>query len=172
MAEIKSTLDIVMEKTKHMTLTEEEKKEQKKKDFMMKLNGLAQKYQDGALRLDEFQEEFGRLREEYGGVKGEITKSVLFKKIDLEKDNRSCLELLSRVTDADVSGMESTIQSYQKWLHSARQKKEKDFRKKLSKKYRISGSAVEPNVEIDPKWQKEKQELQEKYYLKLKRAMS
>jgi len=53
MAEIKSTLDLVMEKTRHLTLSDEEKQEQKEKEFNKKLKGPAQKIQDQAINKRE-----------------------------------------------------------------------------------------------------------------------
>lgn len=46
MAEIKSTLDLVLERTKHLSQSSEEKQAQKQKDIANRLNGLLQKYQD------------------------------------------------------------------------------------------------------------------------------
>ena len=41
MTEIKSTLDLVMEKTRHLILSDEEKQEQKENEFKKKLKGPA-----------------------------------------------------------------------------------------------------------------------------------
>jgi hypothetical protein len=46
MAEIKSTLDLVMEKTKNLNLSNAEKQDQKNKEMESRLRGLVQKYQD------------------------------------------------------------------------------------------------------------------------------
>ena len=47
MGEIKSTMDIIMEKTKGLTMTEEEKAEYKHKELTGKVRGLIQKFLDG-----------------------------------------------------------------------------------------------------------------------------
>jgi len=46
MAEVKSTLELVMERTRHLTLTEDEKREQAVAEFKGSLGGLLQKVQD------------------------------------------------------------------------------------------------------------------------------
>ena len=53
MGEIKSTLDLVMDKTRHLTLSDEEKQEQKEKEFRKKLKGPAQKFQDIKDKFDQ-----------------------------------------------------------------------------------------------------------------------
>ena len=52
MGEIKSTLDLVMEKTRHLTLSQKEKEEQKQIEVNKRLKGLLQKYQDNLLRKE------------------------------------------------------------------------------------------------------------------------
>ena len=47
MGEIKSTLDLVLEKTKNLNLSSEEKQEQKQKEVENRIKGMMQKYQDG-----------------------------------------------------------------------------------------------------------------------------
>ena len=52
MGEIKSTLDIIMEKTKGLTMSEEERTSFKEKELTGKVKGLVQKYINGFLRLE------------------------------------------------------------------------------------------------------------------------
>ena len=54
MAEVKSTLELVMERTRHMTLSEEDKREQALAEFKKSLGGLLQKVQDGVLGPEHF----------------------------------------------------------------------------------------------------------------------
>ena len=64
MGEIKSTLDLVMEKTKHLSLSDEEKQSQKKAELEKRVNGLLQKYQDQVLSLEQLLGEYTRLKQE------------------------------------------------------------------------------------------------------------
>ena len=52
MGEIKSTLDIIMEKTKGLTMTEEEKTAFKSKEMEGKVKGALQKFLDGILDVE------------------------------------------------------------------------------------------------------------------------
>lgn len=49
MAEIKSTLDLVMEKTKDLSLSDEERQGQKNKEIGSRIRGLLNKFQDKAI---------------------------------------------------------------------------------------------------------------------------
>ena len=62
MGEIKSTLDLVMEKTKHLSLSDEEKQNQKNSEIEKRVNGLLQKCRDQILSTDELQKEYARLK--------------------------------------------------------------------------------------------------------------
>jgi len=62
-SEIKSTVDIVLEKTKHLTLSEDEKRAQKKKEARQNLAGLLQKYQDEVLDIHQLKDNLNKLRE-------------------------------------------------------------------------------------------------------------
>lgn len=57
MGEIKSTLDIVMEKTKHLSMTAEEKQAGKIEEIESALKGLVQKYQDRVLKPEQYRGE-------------------------------------------------------------------------------------------------------------------
>ena len=58
MAEIKSTLDLVMEKTKNLSLSDEERQGQKNKEIESRICGLLQKFNDQALNIDNLRSEF------------------------------------------------------------------------------------------------------------------
>ena len=61
MGEIKSTLDIIMEKTKGLTMTEEEKTEYRQQELTGKVRGLIQKFLEGVLKLEKFKVEVAAL---------------------------------------------------------------------------------------------------------------
>jgi hypothetical protein len=52
MGEIKSTLDLVLEKTKHLSLSTREKEELEIKEALKKVSGYLSRYRDGMLSLD------------------------------------------------------------------------------------------------------------------------
>ena len=65
MGEVKSTLDLVMEKTKNLNLSNEEREEQKNKEIKNRLRGLVQKFQDAVLSTDNLRADYQKLKNEY-----------------------------------------------------------------------------------------------------------
>jgi len=51
MGEIRSTMDIIMEKAKNLTMSEEEKAEFNRKALQLKVKGLVQKFLDDLITL-------------------------------------------------------------------------------------------------------------------------
>ena len=77
MGEIKSTLDIVLEKTKHLKLSQDEKRAQKSKEFEKRLMGLLQKYLDQLLNLHQLQKELNRLKKSNFENQNKLLKLIL-----------------------------------------------------------------------------------------------
>ena len=64
MTEIKSTMDIIMEKAKKFSVTEEEKKAFRRHELEGRIKGLIQKYLDALVDLEKLKEDIGALRKE------------------------------------------------------------------------------------------------------------
>ena len=78
MGEIKSTLDLVMEKTKHLILSEDEKVDQRRKEIGQKIKGLIKKYQDGVLTMDRFENELQSIQNDYKiGYRSMVTQDII-----------------------------------------------------------------------------------------------
>jgi hypothetical protein len=65
MGEIKSTLDLVLEKTKNLTLSSEEKETQKRKEIENRIKGMVQKYQDGILSQNQLKTDYELLKKAF-----------------------------------------------------------------------------------------------------------
>jgi hypothetical protein len=94
MAEIKSTLDIIMERTKNLTMTDKEKASFRRKEAEGKVKGWVQKYQDGVIELDTIKSYFEKEITEYPEVR-QILKSQLLDCLKLTGDNGKILNPLS-----------------------------------------------------------------------------
>ena len=64
MAEIKSTLDLVMEKTRNLTLSSEEKQAQKQIDIGNRIKGLVQKFEDGLLTGNQLKRNYDSFKKD------------------------------------------------------------------------------------------------------------
>jgi hypothetical protein len=152
MSEIKSTLDLVMEKTRHLTLSQEEKEAQKRIEVKNRLKGLLQKHQDNLLKKENLKKELDNLKIAYELNVDEMLADLLLNSIKLGRDNTLFLELLSEIFGSNLSGLETIFQNFKAAVKSATEERVEQIKTDLSKKRFISGSAVVPNLESDKEW--------------------
>jgi len=152
MAEIKSTLDIIMERTKNLTMTDKEKESFRRKEMEGKVKGWIQKYEDGVIDLAVLRSEFKKEQKEYPEV-GHILKSQLIACLRLTGDNGKILSLLEDVLGMSTNTIKDMIQSHKQEMDILRSNKIESLREEL-KKIKIYGSAVVPNPDYGSNWQK------------------
>ena len=152
MSEIKSTLDLVMEKTRHLTLSREEKKAQQQIEVKKRLQGLLQKYQDNLLRKENLKKELGNLKIAYELNVDKMLADLILNSLKLGRDNNGFLELLSEIFGLNLSGFETIFQNFNDAVKSATKKRVGQIKTDLSKNRFISGHAVVPNLESDREW--------------------
>jgi methanogenic corrinoid protein MtbC1 len=161
MAEIKSTMDIIMEKLKRIEISEEDKKRLLKEDAEQTAKKLMVEYIERG-NLNSIIEQLNRLKEE----KREETKRALIKESISEirpygDKNRKLLELISKLLKTDVSQLEEMLSSAEKKLDQIKERCREDMLNRL-KKREIYGSAVIPNVEADSNWRQILEEVSSK----------
>jgi hypothetical protein len=151
MGEIRSTLDIIMEKTKGLTMSEDEKAELQHREMAGKIKGLILKFFDGVIDLD-------RLRIEAAAIKGEsqqmfdqLIKEELINRIELEGNNAPVFAVLEGVTGTDTAPIREILIDFQRRLERERDLAEGSLKEILHEKA-IWGSAVSPNLDADPEW--------------------
>ena len=155
MGEIKSTLDIVLEKTKNLTLSAEEKKAQKQKEIENRIKGMIQKYQDGVLSRKQLISEYEILKKDFNRSQNNTLILEITQRIEPHRDNQSLLELLQECCAIDTAAMETTIENFQKAYRAASQKRMKRLKDDLEQQYNIKGSAGLPTLDADEQWQQE-----------------
>ncbi|OQY58700.1 MAG: hypothetical protein B6245_10545 [Desulfobacteraceae bacterium 4572_88] len=153
MGEIKSTLDLVMERTKHLTLSKEEKHGQKYLEFEKNLRGLTQKFQDGFLNMGQFRKKFDSLQKEHDLDGNKLLSDEIVQRIQPGQDNGFLLGLLKDICGSDVSGVEVLLNEYQNEMLRLAEKRSGKIKENLDREHFISGSAVIPNLETDELWQ-------------------
>ncbi len=87
MGEIKSTIDLVLEKTRNLTLSTEEKLGLAREELDKKLRGLLNRYLDNLLPLSRLKEEVEIIDSKEHGLSYELLKKHLLAHFDLETDN-------------------------------------------------------------------------------------
>ena len=167
MGEIKSTLDIVMEKTKHLSMTNEEKLAKEKENVSAAIKGLVQKYQDQIFSTEMFRKELGSLHQQYTFEEKDVLLHEILKRLDLESDNGLLLELIKENFNIDSVKFEEMLNQYMDEIKKSAENKVEDIRKDLKEKYFISGSAVVPNISSDPSWHTEVNDIKNRFHSEL-----
>jgi hypothetical protein len=163
MGEIKSTLDLVMEKTRHLTASAEEKKAQKQGEIENRIKGLVLKYQENRVRKQHLLDELTDLRSVHGQTADQVFKQELLKEIDPDGDNAKRFELLRDLCGVDVNGLEALLHDYNELIMASAEKSVGQIIEKLSQQHRISGSAVVPNLEKDVAWLESAGEIRDRF---------
>lgn len=152
MGEIKSTLDIVMEKTKHLSLSEEEREAQKKEDIRKPVKGLIQKYKDQIITIKQLEDEWNDLEKENQLSDRQILVDEIMDQLHLNVDNSLLMTSLKDICGQDTRSLESVLEDYTNKKTEAIQTRRKAIQKEIAKRYHMSGSAVAPNLGMDSDW--------------------
>ena len=169
MGEIKSTLDLVMERTRHLTLTDAEKQEQHEKEFKQNFNGLLEKFKTQSLRMESFEKSLAQLRETFDIQDDQKIILELTDRLRFDQDNNWLFTLLKEVCHADTAALESLFASYQDEVGTLLEKGTALLKKTFKKQHRISGSAVAPNPWANKEWLHESHQLKASYQERLEK---
>ncbi len=150
MAEIKSTLEIIMEKSKNLTLTEEEKEKIKKKEISDKLAGAFNKYLDGVIDLEGLVALLEEGSEKERRWAREALIENMLRHISIEDENEKLLAALDHVFP-DTSRVREAFEKFRKDLLRQREAHARRFRDELASRG-ISGGAVIPNLKAYSPW--------------------
>ena len=169
MGEIKSTLDLVMEKTKNLNLSDAEKQTQKDKEIESRLKGLVQKFQDEIISLEKFKAEYHSLRKAYNLAAGKhkLLLNAICARLELGKDNQALIDLLFQFADSDIEGIALVLQDFDTAIQTAASAQSQIAKNQLAGKHFISGSAVVPNLNSDPAWRNKVEEIKAEFQAKL-----
>jgi hypothetical protein len=151
MAEIKSTLDIIMEKAKKFSVTEEEKKGFKRQELEGKIKGLVQKALDGILDSKRFQVEVGALQAKEKELVDRILKEEVVARIELGANSEALLKLLEKIAGPASAAIREVLAEFEKKAEKQRESCRRTLVENLREKG-ISGSALLPNLDADPEW--------------------
>lgn len=149
MGEIKSTLDLIMEKTKNLSMSPEEKEEIRRQDWLKKARGWIQKFLDDLVDLDRVKGEL--LNKEHPSGWEKILKKELIDGLEPESDNEKRFQLMKELLGISPKGFIKILEGHHQRLDLKRNKRMAFIKSQLSNQG-ISGTAVIPNLEGDPAW--------------------
>jgi hypothetical protein len=155
MGEIKSTLDLVMEKTKHLSLSAKEKAGQQRDTYEKRIKGFLQKYADGVLTLEEFQIQLKSIQESL--VLSDVQPLIrnILHQVDPEQDNALWLDLLEIYMPPLKDPTQEILATYRQRQETLLQAGMQNYLQQLKSQHRIQGPAVIPNLERDQEIQQE-----------------
>jgi hypothetical protein len=170
MGEIKSTLELAMERTKKFALSDKEKEEIKQKELLQKASSLFHRYRDGHLSLNEVLKQIERME---GKTATAVKQSLLSQWIDalsLNDDDEKTLKGIQSLKQQGIDEIKEKFHHLLSQYQSEKEKVQEKIRDQLAealKRDGIYGSAVEPNLEKSDLWKKESEKLDLSYKAKL-----
>ena len=150
MAEIKSTLELALERTKKMAISEKEKEEIRQKKFLEKAIGLFHRYREGHAPLSELQKEIERMDDRTSAAVKEFLLSQWIDALSLKDEHE---RLIKGIEWLKNGRMEEVLERFRHLFSQYREEMEKARREARTqleealKREGIAGSAVVPNVE-------------------------
>lgn len=151
MGEIRSTLDIIMEKARGVEVTDEDKAAFTRHDVAGKIRGLLQKALDGLSDAEGLRSEMEAMGADRREIAVAALKRECLERLVLEGDNTLLLTILAHVAGLDTAPLEELLKIYETDLRTRRIRQEAALRDRLKAKG-ISGAAVLPNLKADPAW--------------------
>ncbi len=155
MGEIKSAIELAMERTKGLRLSEEEKGKLKEEELQGKARALVNRYLEVDFHLREVEKEITRLDPAEAPKVEELFFQYLSEAIGLDRDN----DLIFQALESRGEGDRGPLKKMREIIESYRKRKEKEYsgteKKVLAGLARqgIRGSAVQAKVEGSKEWE-------------------
>ncbi len=146
MAEIKSTLDLIMEKTRDLLPTEAEKTAHREKEWSRKIRGHLQRVLNGAMSSDALLAELSSSSPPPGVTPSLLLKKELMERIDPGADNERILGLLESLCGENMEGLKKALTAYRERVEEKKAALSAAVLADLAAR-KITGPAVSPNVE-------------------------
>ncbi len=171
MGEIKSTIDIIMEKLKKIDIDENEKRKIIKKEAKEIAKKLMVRYIEKPT-IEQIINELNSLKPE----KKEETKKALIDECMVNiyphsKTNEDILRLMEALINKKLDSIRKLLSSIEERLQKEKKIQEQKIIEHL-KNRDIYGSAIIPNVEAYSEWNKKFQEIKEELHLDMNNLIS
>ena len=152
MSEIKSTLDLVMEKTKHLSLSKDEKRQQKEREACQSLKGLIQQLYDQVITREMFNKRYNEFKTRQELHSHNLLQDQLLNFLALHQDNQLIFDLLQDICGLDPNPLINLFEEYDQSAQTLSIERRQAQKDQLLSTYQIAGSAVKPNVASDAVW--------------------
>ena len=170
MAEIKSTLELAMERTKKIAISEEEREEIKRKEIMQKAAGLFHRYMEGHIPFNEILKEIERMEEKTGSTVKEFLLTQWIDALSLDDEEERFIKGIESFKNRGTNEVTQKLRHLLSQYRTEKEKVKQEVKVQSIEGLRregIYGSSVEPNIEVSEIWKKESEKLDHSYRMKL-----
>ena len=170
MGEIKSTLELAMERTKKFAISEKEKEEMKQKEVFQKATSLFHRYREGHLSLNEILKEIERMEKKTAATVKESLLSQWIDALSLDDDNERILKGIESLKQGSTDKVKEKLHPLLSQYRKEKEKIKEVIRGELTEKLKsekIDGSAVDLKIEGNELWKIEIEKLGQCYKMKL-----
>ena len=150
MTEIKSTLDLIMERTKNLTLTEEEKEAIRTREGKAKVRGWFQRYSNGSTTIRDLEKNMEQERATFPEAAALLREECLAH-VDPEADNQNIFQIMEEILGIDTAPFQLLVDDFHEDMEQHRTGATRDAMDVLHDQG-ISGTAVIPNLHLSPAW--------------------
>jgi hypothetical protein len=155
MAEIKSAVELAMERTKGLRLSHEEKEKVREEEIQSRAVGLVNRYLGVDFHLREVEKELAKVDPSQRQHLEKLFIQNLIEALNLDRDNDLIFQGLETFRPASawtVKKIKDLNEKYQSRKKEEFRKTEVDLSARLER-LGIGGSAVHPRVEGSPEWE-------------------
>jgi hypothetical protein len=170
MGEIKSTLELAMERTKKVAISEKEKEEMKRREVLQKATGLFHRYREGHLPLNEILKQIERMEKKTATTVKEFLLSQWIDALSLDDGEERILKGIESLEQRNIHEVKQKFHHLLSQYQGEKEKVKEKARLQLIEGLRkdgICGSAVEPKLQGSELWKKENENLDCSYLTKL-----
>jgi len=150
MGEIKSTLDLVLERTRHLSMSAGERETQKRESFQKRLRGLLGRYEDGTLPTDGLVQRIAQLEAEENISDRSLVLQETFDRIDPSRDNLQLLDMQAHLAPEIRAPLENALAAHRERAAVLKEQTRQAMLERLRNDHAIEGSAVVCNPGADP----------------------
>ena len=160
MAEIKSSIELAMEKTKNLVMDEEERKLSALRDTENKIRATLRRYLEGMIERDDVEKEMEEIKGDEG-LKRSLLLDLLIEEFDIGSDNTRLLELFYIVNGGLQESLKKELATLKNKFKEEMEKRGMIIRERIAGRLRemgITGDGVEPNIEEWDEWKEGQEE--------------
>ena len=154
MAEIKSAIELAMERTKNLVMDDREKEESQKKETENKVKAILRRYLEGIIGAESAMREIDEVKAD-PGLKRRLLMSLVLDEFDITAVNPRLIDVLKYagrgLPGSFMAELDGILGAFDREMEA----KEGVVREKVSERLKgmgIYGDGLEPNVEAWEEW--------------------